>query len=84
MNIMGLKKVKLHMILPCISKEFVIGNFPGKKSSDSEEETRRIRNILRCYCGEYKPLKFIKVISKVYVHSFFEIFFSSNLFVRRK
>ena len=79
MNIMGLKKVKLHMILPCISKEFVIGNFPGKKSSDSEEETRRIRNTLRCYCGKYKF-----VISKVYVHSFFEIFFSSNLFVTRK
>ena len=56
-------------------------SLPGKESSDSEEEIRRIGNTLWCSCGKYKPmathaesiccldkLKFVKVILKVYFH----------------
>ena len=41
---------------PCVSKESVKENYPGKESSDSQEDTSRIGNILWCSCGKYKPI----------------------------
>ena len=38
------------------SKESVKENCPGKESSDSEEDTSKIRNTLWCSCGKYEPM----------------------------
>ena len=44
------------MYEPCVSKDSMKENCPGKASSDSEEDTCRIGNTLRCSCGNYKPM----------------------------
>ena len=31
-------------------------NCPGKESSDLQEDTSQIENILWCSCGKYKPM----------------------------
>ena len=49
-------KLQLHMYEPCVSKESVKENCPGKESSDSEEDTSRIGNTLWCSCSKYKPM----------------------------
>ena len=82
---------------PCVSKEFVKENYPGKESSDSQEDTSRIGNILWCSCGKYKPIatheesiccmdkyEIREIYFKGILSFLFEIFLSSNLLVRRK
>ena len=49
-------KLDPYMYGPCISKTSVKEKCPGKESSDSEEDTSRIGNILLCPCGKYKPM----------------------------
>ena len=44
------------MYEPCVSKEPVKENCPGKDSSDSEEDTSKIGNDLWCFCGKYLPV----------------------------
>ena len=48
--------LQLYMGEPCVSKESVKENCPRKESSDSDEDTRRIRNTFWYFCDKYKPM----------------------------
>ena len=85
------------MYEPCASKESMKGNYAGKESSDSEEDTSSFGNTLWCSCGKYKPMathaENICCLNKYEIQenyfkgilSFvFEIFLSCNLLDRRK
>ena len=90
-------KLQQYMYSPCVSKESLKENCPRKTPSDSEEDTVWIGNILWCSPGKYKPmatqaeniccLNKYKIRETYFkgIRSFtFEIFLSSNLFVRSK
>ena len=49
-----MNKLQPYMYKPCVSKESVKDNCPGKKPSDLQESASRIGNTLWCSCGKYK------------------------------
>ena len=86
-----LTKLQSHMYKTCVSKESVKENCIRKESSDSEEYSSRISNTLWCCgkCKSKTThaesvyvqkaftawKKFLKVILKVYFHSFWKYFY---------
>ena len=81
-------KLKLYIYKPCVSKESLKENCAGKEWSGWEEDNSRIGNTLYYFGGKYKPMsthvegiccldkmKFVKVVSRVYFHSFLKYFF---------
>ena len=87
-------KLQPYMCKPCVSKDSVKENCPGKISSDLEEDNSRIGNTLRCFLlvktnqwllmqkafATWINMKFVKVI----LSFVFEIFLFSHSLVRRK